>query len=290
MLRLRLILGHISERILGSMLNNSSLQKWDRLRYKQLSQQFLTEIIGGLGCSPFEAQAILDTVHRVFRPYYETSGALKPGQLFFDIVSQKAPPSLPLKQCPMVTVVLTLDAGEEDLTVKERSGVTALRRHRLERVAHEAFQQGGLLTVEDLAHRLFNCGERTICRDLAALRRQGITLPLRSMIKDMGRSITHRAMIVQQYLSGKEYTAIARSTHHSVAAVHNYVEKFKRTVALMQEGYDLHSISFLVRISTELVKQYQQLYNKAKIISFRQKELESVLKKDRRTPTRRKKP
>jgi hypothetical protein len=154
------------------MINNSALQKWDRLRHKQLSQQFVQEIIRGLDCSRFEAQAILDTVHRVFRPYYETSGSLKPGQMFFEIVSQKAPPTLPLKECPMVTVVLTIDAGEEDLKVKEQSGVTALRRHRLERVAHEAFQQGGLLTVEDLAHRLFNCGERTLCRDLAALRKQ----------------------------------------------------------------------------------------------------------------------
>ncbi|MFQ5799438.1 MAG: DUF1670 domain-containing protein [Bacteroidota bacterium] len=290
MLGFRLTLDQISERTLGAMLNNSALQKWDRLRYKQLSQQFLTEIINGLGCSPFEAQAILDTVHRVFRPYYETSGALKPGQLFFDIVSQKAPSNLPLKQCPMVTVVLTLDAGEEDLKVKEQSGVTALRRHRLERTAHEAFQQGGLLTVEDLAHRLFNCGERTLCRDLAALRKQGITLPLRSTIKDMGRSISHRALIVEQYLAGKEYTTIARSSCHSVAAVRSYIEKFKRTVALMHEGYDLHSISFLVRISPELVKQYRDIYNKAKIIQFRQKELEGFLKKDQQpSPHRRSK-
>jgi hypothetical protein len=263
------------------MINNSALQKWDRLRYKHLGQQFLTEIIHGLGCSPFEAQAILDTVHHVFGSYYETSGALKPGQLFFHIVSQKAPPSLALKQCPMVTVVLTLDAGEDDLKVKEQSGVSGLRRHRLERVAQEAFQQGGLLTVEDLAHRLFNCGERTLCRDLAALRKHGITLPLRSTIKDMGRSISHRTLIVKQYLNGKDYTAIAHSTHHSVAAVHNYIEKFKRTIALMHEGYDLHSISFLIRISVDLVKQYRDIYNKAKIINFRQKELNGFLKKER---------
>ncbi len=269
------------------MIHNSSLQKWDRLRYKQLSQQFLTEITTGLGCSRFEAQAILDTVHRVFRPYYETSGALQPGQLFFDIVSQKAPPNLPLKQCPMVTVVLTLDAGDEDLEVKERTGVTGLRRHRLERVTHEAFQQGGLMTVEDLAHRLFNCGERTLCRDLAWFRKQGLMLPLRSTIKDMGRSISHRAVIVSHYLMGKEYNAIAHATHHSVAAVHNYVEKFKRTVALMQEGYDLNSISFLVRISRELVKQYRELYNNVKIAPFRQKELQSFLKKDQQQHSRR---
>jgi len=272
-----------TKRSLGAMVNNSAIQKWDRLRHKQLSQQFLHEIIHGMNCSPFEAQAILETVHRVFHSYYETSGALKPGQLFFEIVSHKASPSLPLKECPMVTAVLTLDAGEEDLKIKEQSGVAALRRHRFERVAHEAFQQGGLLTVEDLAHRLMNCGERTLCRDLSALRKSGVIVPLRSTIKDMGRSISHRAMIVKHYLAGKEYAAIARSTCHSIAAVQNYIEKFKRTVALMHEGYDLHSISFLVRISPELVKQYRSVYNSAKIIAFRHKELKGFLKKEHRT-------
>lgn len=41
------------------MINNSSLQKWQRLRQKKLSQQFTNEIITGLNCSPFEAEAPL---------------------------------------------------------------------------------------------------------------------------------------------------------------------------------------------------------------------------------------
>jgi DNA-directed RNA polymerase specialized sigma24 family protein len=57
-------------------------------------------------------------------------------------------------------------------------------------------------------------------------------LALRSTIKDMGRSISHRAMIVEQWLKGKEYSEISRNTHHSVAAVKNYIQKFKRVVGL----------------------------------------------------------
>jgi hypothetical protein len=272
------------------MINNSSLQKWDRLRQKQLSQQFLYEVINGLNCSRFEAQAILDTVYRVFRPYYETSGVLKPGQLYFEVVSQKAPPNLSLKECPLVTVVITLDAGDEDLAIRERSGVTALRRYRLDRISREAFQQGGLLTVEDLANRLFNCGERTICRDLVALRKRNIILPLRSQIKDMGRSVTHRVVIVEHWLQGKDYTQIARTTCHSVSAVHHYIEKFQRTIALAQEGYDVNSIGFLVRLSPQLVAEYVRIHNKAKIIDFRAKELEAFLKKETSPPQRAERP
>ncbi len=37
-----------------SMINNSSLQKWERLAQKQLNQQFVNEIVQGLQCSPSE--------------------------------------------------------------------------------------------------------------------------------------------------------------------------------------------------------------------------------------------
>ncbi|MCH8962859.1 MAG: hypothetical protein IH820_16505 [Bacteroidetes bacterium] len=36
-------------------------------------------------------------------------------------------------------------------------------------MAHEALDQGALLTAEDLAYRIFNCGLRTISRDLKML-------------------------------------------------------------------------------------------------------------------------
>jgi len=261
------------------MINNSTLQKWQRLRQKKLSQQFINEIIRGLNCSQFEAEAILETVYQVFHPYFETNGTIKPGQLFLEVVSESAPPQLALKDCPMVTVLLTLDAGEDDLRVKEQKGVVGLRQHRIERLCHETHQQGGLLTVEDLANRLLNCGERTISRDIALLRKKNITLPMRSTIKDMGRSITHRSVIVQHWLQGKEYTDISRLTCHSVDAIGNYIDKFKRTISLFNEGYDNGSISFLVKISTRLAQEYINLYKTSKIVEFRKKELTQFLKK-----------
>ena len=261
------------------MINNSSLGKWNRLAQKQLDQQFRHEIAHGLQCSPFEASAILDTVYRVYAPYFETSGALKPGQTLFQVVSAEAPANKPLSECKQVTVRLTVDGGAEDLQVREAGGVVALRRHRMERMCTEAFQQGGLLTVEDLANRLLNCGQRTLARDLQALRRKGIVLLLRSTIKDMGRSISHRELIIEQWLKGKEYGEIARETHHSVSAVQNYVSKFKRVIAVAQEGYDVHTIAFVVRLSSSLVESYHTLYQTVAVVPHRAQELESFLKK-----------
>ena len=262
------------------MINNSSLSKWNRLAQKQLDQQFIHEIIHGLQCSPFEASAILDTVYEVYSPYFETRAGLKPGQILFQVVSMDAAANTPLSESKQITVTLTLDAGAEDLEIRKGAGVAALRQHRMQRMCTEAFQQGGLLTLEDLANRLFNCGQRTLSRDLEALRRKGIVLPLRSTIKDMGRSISHQAIIVEQWLKGKEYSEIASHTHHSIPSVQNYVSKFKRVVALAKEGYDIHSIAFLVKLSAPLVASYYNVYQQAKIVPHRHKELKSFLKKE----------
>ena len=262
------------------MINNTSVQKWDRLAQKQLDQQFMNEIVHGLQCSPFEAKAILDTVYKVYGPYFETSGTLKPGQVLFQVISIDEGPSTHLADSKQITVTLTLDAGEEDLSVREKHGVIGLRRHRIQRVCVEAFQQGGLLTVEDVANRVFNCGERTLSRDLQALRDNHIVLPLRSTIKDMGRSISHRSIIVKEWLKGREYTEISRNTHHSVAAVKNYIEKFKRVIALAEEGFNTHTIAFLVKISAVLVTQYYHLYQSLEAIPHRKAELEHFLKKN----------
>ncbi len=255
------------------MINNSSLRKWDRLSQKQLNQQFMNEMTRGLQCSPFEAKAVLECVYKVYGPYFETSGHLKPGQILFQIISIDEGPNVRLADSKQVTVTLTLDTGQDDLNVRKKYGVIGLRQYRIQRVCTEAFQQGGLLTVEDLANRLFNFGERTISRDLQQLKAQNIVLPLRSTVKDMGRSISHRSLIVQHWLQGKEYSEIARATHHSVAAVKNYTSKFKRVVALSEQGFDVYTIGFLVKLSASLVTEYHQLYQTSNIIAHRKAEL-----------------
>ncbi len=65
------------------MINNSSLRKWDRLAKKQLNQQFLNEIILGLNCSSFEASVILETVHKVYAPYFVPKGSLRENNWIF---------------------------------------------------------------------------------------------------------------------------------------------------------------------------------------------------------------
>jgi hypothetical protein len=187
------------------MINNSSLDRWHRLESKNLDQQFINEIIHGLNCSPFEASAVLDCVYKVYNSYFESSSPLKPGQIKLQLVAVEAKVNHKLSESQQVTVTLTLNDDQKDLAIRKQHGIVGLRRHKIERMCREAFDQGGLLTVEDLAYRIFNCGVRTINRDLEYFRQQGIFIPLRSTVKDMGRTLSHRLLIIKLWAQGKEY-------------------------------------------------------------------------------------
>lgn len=264
----------------GCMINNSSYERWDRLENKSLDQQFLQEIVQGLNCSPFEGKAVLDAVYHVYGHYFETSASLKPGQVSMQVLATEARPGQSIAASPQVMVILTVSDEKEDLGIREQGGVVALRRHKVERLCREAFDQGGLLTVEDLAYRILNCGERTICRDLAYFRNTNIVIPLRSTVKDIGRTLSHRLSIIKLWAQGKEYSEISRQAYHSLKAVQNYVDKFKRTVLLSREGYDSKHISFLLRLSTPLVEQYLELSRTLAFVDHRKKELTTFSKKN----------
>ena len=261
------------------MINNSSLQKWDRLRQKQLDTLFVNTLIQGMNCSNFEAMAILNQVYEIYQPFFDNSATMKSGQVLFEAISVDNSPKLPLSECKLVRVILTIDAGEEDLSIREQEGVIGLRRHRFERITNEAFQQGGVLTVEDIANRLLNCGERTICRDIAFFKEQDIILPLRSTIKDMGKSISHRVLIIKQWLQGKDFSNIARNTNHTVKSVANYVDKFKRIICLAKDNYEINAIAYFIKLSPSLTQEYYQLYATVKIAPHRELELNELLKK-----------
>jgi len=260
------------------MINNTNGGRWERLSAKSLDMQFLHEMYEGLNCSRFEAAAILEKVHEVFEPLLEEGAGVKPGQIQLPVVDASVGPGRPLKEAKQQLVTLTLES-EEYTAVRRREGVGGVRRARLERMAEEAFQQGGLLTIEDFAYRVFNCGLRTLVRDLGVLRKEGITVPLRSTVKDMGRAVTHREQIVRMWLKGEEYTEIARGSHHSVESVRNYVEKFKRSVVLFTEGYDVHTVGFLVRISPTLAGEFLRVYQESDMVEHRREELEGGAKK-----------
>jgi hypothetical protein len=240
-------------------------EQLNRLTVKTLDQVFIMRAQEGLGCSQFEAQALTDLVKDVYFPWLSQPEVIQAGQLALTAVSADAPGHKPLSKCKMIPVVLTLYAGEEDHEYRlthGSKGVTALRRRQIERMAQEALDQGALLTAEDLAFRIFNCGLRTISRDLKALAAQGTVVPLRSQQKDVGRALTHRVQALELYLKRHSFTQIRQRIRHSLPAIANYVVTFSVVIAHTRDGHSVDEIAFLMQVSPALVRQYQALYER----------------------------
>jgi hypothetical protein len=232
-----------------------------RLDAKSLDNLFRRRIEQGANCSPFVSGAILQTVKDVFPLSAEdTNNTLGLGQIKLLVVAAHEPAGKSLEECQKVTVNLTLDAGLDDFETRQAYGVEGLRRHRLLRMTAEARDQGGLLSYEDLAFRLLNCGVRTIVRDVGALRRKDVEVPSRGQQQDIGPGQTHRVQAVRLYLQGLEANEIARRLYHTLAAIENYVTTFARVAVLVNKDYVDDEIAFVIRRSSILVAAYRQLY------------------------------
>lgn len=232
-----------------------------RIDAKTLDSLFRRRIEEGANCSPFVSQAILDTVKEVFPiGLDDPEHQLGLGRIKLLVVASNEPAGKPLDECQKVTVLLTLDAGQEDFQVRLEHGVDGLRRVRILRVSEEAREQGGLLSYEDLAFRLFNCGIRTIVRDIQALRSRDIAVPTRGQQQDIGPGQTHRVQAVRLYIQGLEPNEIARKLYHTIGCIENYVTTFARVVFLANKGYSDDEIAFVMRRSSPLVAAYRKLH------------------------------
>jgi hypothetical protein len=245
-------------------IRNQSLEELRRLEQKTLESKFLTEIQQGLNCSPFESEAVLEVVKEVFFPFIDAreAGSMpRPGRIGLVVVDAEEPAGKPLKECRKTTVSLTVHRGRSDDELIRKRGPAAFRRARIPDLCQQALSQGGLLTREDLAFRVFFVSTRTISRDLKALRDAGgdALLPLRSNKHDIGPVLTHRVRIVELALEGNSYARIQRIMRHSPEAIANYMGCFIRCVQLHQRGLDNGQIAFLLKRSKGLVDQYTAL-------------------------------
>jgi hypothetical protein len=175
----------------------------------------------------------------------------------FLAISAGTPPGRSIGECKRLAINLTLDCAD-DLEAL-RGGVGALRRSKIQRLTREAQDQGALLTQEDLA-RLLCTSRSTIKRDIGRLRAGGINVPTRGQIKDIGRGISHKACIVDDWLAGYTFSQIQRRRRHSISSIERYCSDFQRVARLHRHGLSVVDIRISTSLSERLIREYLDLY------------------------------
>jgi hypothetical protein len=231
-----------------------------RLQLKCAEHAFRRTIVAGTNCSSFESEIIVAKAKEAFGVgEYSEGRVLLDGQMIFEAVAESEPPGKPLEQCRMVRCVLTKINRAEDLEVLREHKQAGLRRQQILRMSVEAKEQNALLTQEDLG-LLLDSDPRTIRSDIALLKKQGITVPTRGTVRDIGPGITHKQRAVQLWLEGKEALAVARHLNHSLTAVERYIQTFCRVVYAQRKMRDILKAALVVGISVPAARVYWDLH------------------------------
>jgi predicted ArsR family transcriptional regulator len=228
-----------------------------RLETKTGEQQFVYILQHEFQFAPKIAQAILDEAEANLRPPVAQGQA---GQRRVVLAHRQAGHGRALRETETVTVIWTIDAGEEDRQVWQRHGAKALRQVQVQRLLLEAVEQEAAASQEDLAQAL-NVSVRTIKRDFEELQGRGIYLPSRGNLHGIGRGQTHKAQIIERWLRGESYDQIALHTHHAIISIQRYLRTFVRVIELHQQDFSDNQIAMLLQIGLALVQEYLAVYH-----------------------------
>jgi biotin operon repressor len=227
----------------------------ERLQAKSPEEAIIEQIGQDFNLAPFMARTQFEQMKLYFEEYFGLERDV--GQMTILALSAENPPGRPIAECKRIPINLTLD-NPDDLEAL-RQGVGALRRSKIQRLTLEAQEQGALLTQEDLA-RLLCTSRSTIKRDIGQLRSQGVNVPTRGQIKDIGKGVSHKTQIIGDWLASYTFSQIQQRRRHSIHSIERYCSDFKRVIRLHVRGLSVADIRLGTGLSERLIGEYLDLY------------------------------
>jgi len=230
-------------------------QAVERLEAKSPEEAIIERIGRDFNLAPFLARTQFEQMCRYFEHYLGLERDV--GQMTFMAISGDTPPGRPIVESKREPINLTVDSSDD--LVALRHSVAALRRSKIQRLTQEAQEQGALLTQEDLA-RLLCASRSTVKRDIAHLRAEGIDVPTRGQVKDIGKGVSHKGRIVGDWLAGYTFSEIKQRRRHSIHSIERYCSDFQRVVRLHVHGLSVAEMRISTGMSERLIKEYLALY------------------------------
>lgn len=225
------------------------------LHLVSLQGRLANELKMSFGNSPAVAQAIAQKADEI----YTSEGNLTtPGTLLYSTTDVSEPSGKPLNMCKRTAVKLTIwkDSDDKIKDMKQK------KKGILQRITQEAYDQDGLLTIED-CERVLLTSQRTLKQYVSEFKKQQIYLPLRGYVHSTGRGQTHKNEIICHYLDGMNFVDIQFKTYHSIEAIARYIILFQRIVICkVKQNMGLNDIAMVVNASPELIGQYLRIYEK----------------------------
>jgi DNA-binding XRE family transcriptional regulator len=194
---------------------------------------------------------------RLFRQYSRDPWNLEVGQtLWFAVDKNEKPgPAKTLAKMRITPVILSV-THEEDKQMKTNGySHKEVRKFKVARLLREAYSQNGVLTQADVAE-LIGVSAGTIGKDIREYQEEnGVILPYRGTIHDIGPSLTHKKLIISLFLQNTPTPDISRKTCHTEEACDRYIKAFKK-VRTLHGRMNTLEIARTLEMSERLVNEY----------------------------------
>jgi hypothetical protein len=229
-----------------------------RLESKNARNAIIQKLAVDFNLTPLIAEAYYQQFSVYFQEHANVS--LSSGEVAYEAVSSDEPAGRHIRLTRKKNVKLKLMDLNTDLEALASFGLAGLRRHRLERVTRESYDQGALLSYEDLA-MILTTSPATVKRDVQFLKQQGKFIMTRGAKLDMGPGLSHKTTIIDYYFKGYTFTEIEQKTNHSETSIKRYLADFVQVASLYQQKFSINQIRLIAQKSDRLVREYCQLYD-----------------------------
>jgi len=196
-----------------------------------------------------------------FNKHHKDGWKLNAGQTVWWAVHKNEKPSRnkTIQNTRMVPVILSV-ASIDDLNLRlDGYSAKEIRRYKVARLLKEAYEQDGVLIQADVS-QLLGVSAGTISKDIREYQiEHEEILPYRGTIHDIGPTLTHKKIILKQFLRNVPTPEIARRTSHSEEACDRYIKSFKKVRKLSEEGLPVENIAADLDMSKALVKEYVEI-------------------------------
>jgi biotin operon repressor len=228
-----------------------------RLKSKDARAAIIQKLATDFNLTPIIAEAFYQQFSLYFQEHANVR--LSTGEIAYEAVAAEEPAGKHIRLSRKLTVRLKLIDFNTDLEALANYGLAGLRRHRLARLSRQAYDQGALLSYEDIA-MLLTTSPATVKRDVQHLRRQGQFIMTRGTKHDMGPGLSHKTAILDLYFKGYTFTEIEAKTNHSETSVKRYLADFLQVATLWRQEFSHNQIRLIAKRSDRLVREYIQLY------------------------------
>lgn len=207
-------------------------------------------------------RTLVEALGAMVEHFFPKATCLRPGQVPWITIAKDEHPGYAKRIADnrLVRVVLDLVAPEDTVRLLAGERLPALRRDAVARLFLQADEQGGCLTSAEVAVLLRISSSAIVYYIKQWEHEHGRLLPRRGTVHDMGRTLTHKPIIVRKlFLEGKSVEQVCRETHHSPEAVHRYIEAFKRVLLLRRNGLSVPDIAYAIHMTPLLIAEYNRL-------------------------------